>query len=301
LPGIKDVKLYRFWAVGEATVQDTKRPWKVRAYGASSQDMDDARRRARDAAERVVIAIARGARSHDEYGYADRPMREEIVQEIRQGDELVGAITRNSYGSLVLNTRRVMFADVDLYPANGPRLGTFGLSVGDNLRELWDLLRGRPSSVRLARESRILDQMARVVQTWPQLGRRVYRTAAGFRLLATSVTFDPVAAETQRLLTALGSDPLYRRLCQGQECFRARLSAKFWRCGVRRPPSRFPWDNASEEEEYREWEQEYHRQANRCATCQLVDSPGNTDIHEDVQPVLEMHDRLTMLDGAPLA
>ena len=75
----------------------------------------------------------------------------------------------------------------------------------------------------------------------PVMGCRVYRTAGGFRLLVTSDTFDPMSTETIELLKAFGSDPLYIRLCKAQECFRRRLSAKFWRCGADRPPSRFPW------------------------------------------------------------
>jgi hypothetical protein len=103
------------------------------------------------------------------------------------------------------------------------------------------------------------------------------------------------------LLAAFGSDPMYRRLCKVQECFRARLSAKFWRCGAARPPSRFPWANAQMEAEYRRWEQDYHRQANQFATCQLMDVIGEPSVHADVEPILQTHDRLTMREGAPLA
>ncbi len=261
--------------------------------------MDEAQRRAREAAERVAAAIARGDKMPVGYGYADRPMREEIVQEVRNGDELVAAITRNAYGALVLNTSRVMFADVDCWHSGG--LWSSGPTFNESVRELWDRLRGRPSSVKLAREARIMERIGGVVQSRPRIGVRIYRTAAGFRLLITSDTFDPLAAETHDLLTALGSDPLYVRLCKSQECFRARLSAKFWRCGVSRPPSRFPWAEAAEEAKYREWEQEYHRQANHCATCQLVESLGDPAVHDVVRPILEMHDRLTIQDGAPLA
>jgi hypothetical protein len=130
---------------------------------------------------------------------------------------------------------------------------------------------------------------------------RIYRTAAGFRLLVTSDAFDPLAAETQQLLDALGSDALYVRLCKAQECFRARLSAKFWRCWATRPPSRFPWADAAQEAEYRQWQEDYHRLANECATCQFIESLGEPAIHEAVRPILEMHDRLTIQDGAPLA
>jgi hypothetical protein len=133
------------------------------------------------------------------------------------------------------------------------------------------------------------------------LGFRIYRTFAGFRLLVTSGNFDPAASKTLELLEAFGSDPLYIRLCKSQECFRARLTAKYWRCGAKRPPSRFPWEDAVKEREYRVWEDGYHRVANRFAVCKLVGSRGVTAIDESVRTILETHDRLTMQDDAKLA
>jgi hypothetical protein len=86
-----------------------------------------------------------------------------------------------------------------------------------------------------------------------------------------------------------------------QECFRARLSAKYWRCGAKRPPSRFPWSNSEQESRYRKWEEDYHRLANRFATCEFIGTFGAPHVDDDVAPILEMHDQLTMQRGAPLA
>jgi hypothetical protein len=173
--------------------------------------------------------------------------------------------------------------------------------LGETLREAWDWLRGKPSTVKLARDERILSRINEVVRSRRGMGARVYRTAGGFRLLISSATFDPMTVETNELLSAFGSDLLYTRLCKSQECFRARLSAKFWRCGANRPPSRFPWADAGEEAEYRRWEQEYHGRANQYATCELAQTLGDETVHSDVAPILEMHDRLTIRAGAPLA
>jgi hypothetical protein len=91
------------------------------------------------------------------------------------------------------------------------------------------------------------------------------------------------------------------RLCQAQKCFRARLTAKFWRCGARRPPSRYPWDDAAAEASYRKWEQAYHARANRHAACAYIASFGEPAMHSATRPIVEIHDRLAMLEGAPLA
>jgi hypothetical protein len=216
-------------------------------------------------------------------------------------NEPAAIITRNAYGALVLNTSRVMFVDVDYYPASNPRTGGGGPSLGETLGSLWDRLRGKPPTAKVARDERLLSRFEEVVRSRPGLGIRVYRTAGGFRLLVTTTTFNPVSDEAQDLLLAFESDALYMRLCRAQECFRARLSAKFWRCGAEKPPSQFPWVDANEEAKYRQWEQDYHGYANQYSTCELAQTMGESTVHPEVEPILETHDRLSIRAGAPLA
>src|ERR1700733_14012144 len=103
------MKFYKYWAKGEATVPDVH-PWKVCAFGSSDISIEEAQRRGKERAERVAAAVVDG-RAPGAYEYDERPLREEVVEEIRDGGGVVAVITRNSYGSLVLNTDRVMFVD----------------------------------------------------------------------------------------------------------------------------------------------------------------------------------------------
>lgn len=289
------MKFYRFWAPGEATVHDGRRSWQLRAYGGSNESLDDAIRRAREVASRAASAVERG-QPPGTYGYADRALREEIVDEIYDAGNLAAVITRNSYGSLVLNTSRVMFIDID-YPSRGPASDSLGRAI----RLLWNRLTGRPAAPHSDRDQQILSRIADVTGQHRPLGVRVYRTAGGYRVLVTSDTFDPASDVSRQLLTDFGSDALYQRLCSAQQCFRARLSAKFWRCRASRPPSRFPWASDDQQRQYRQWEQAYHARANEYATCALVGAFGEPAIHDRVRLVLETHDRLSCRDGAPLA
>jgi hypothetical protein len=287
------VKFYKYWAKGEATVPDA-RPWRVSAFGASDVSLADAQQRGAERAKRVAAAVVNGA-APGGYGYDERPLREEVVEAIQQGEDGAAAvITRNSYGSLVLNTSRVMFVDVDFVPP-APA------SVGEALRNIWQALRGKSAAARRMREEKLLAGFDNVCRLQPGLGFRIYRTCAGFRLLVTSGTFDPSAAGTLDVLKAFGSDPLYIRLCKSQACFRARLTAKYWRCGADRPPSRFPWEDAEKEREYRVWEDGYHRVANGFAVCEFIGSRGAASIDRSVQTVLDAHDKLTNQVGAALA
>ena len=58
----------------------------------------------------------RAGEVRDGYAYAERPLREELVEELEHAGERTAAITRNSYGSLVLNTEGGMFVDIDYPP-----------------------------------------------------------------------------------------------------------------------------------------------------------------------------------------
>src|SRR5262245_30160955 len=129
------MKFYKYWAKGSATVADAH-PWNVRAFGGSDVSMEEALRHANERAARAAQALVNG-QAPGSYGYDERPLREEILEEIRHGSELAAVITRNSYGSLVLNTSRVMFVDVDVYPQ------TMSISLGEALRNIWRSLRGK--------------------------------------------------------------------------------------------------------------------------------------------------------------
>ena len=93
---------------------------------------------------------------------------------------------------------------------------------------------------------------------------------------------NPTRADSLEILQALGSDPLYVRLCQAQACFRARLTPKPWRCQVQPPPNQYPWENANEEARYRAWERDYLAGSARYAVCRLIKELGPAETHPDV-------------------
>jgi hypothetical protein len=82
----------------------------------SSQNLAEAQSLANQAAQQIADRVRSGYRPPKHGGYyPDRPFREEVLQEIKNGDGQISAvITRNSYGCLVLNTARAMFVDIDL-------------------------------------------------------------------------------------------------------------------------------------------------------------------------------------------
>ncbi len=218
------------------------------------------------------------------YTYGDRPLREEISQAVTNhiGKE-VAIVTRNIYGALIVNAESAMFVDIDFEDDQNS-------DIGSVLSNLFGREKINPE-----------DEPLQHIQTWWEghrdISLRVYRTFAGLRCLVTSHVFDPAQPDTTSILTELNSDPLYVRLCRVQECFRARLTPKPWRCNVIKPPSRYPWSDSASEMRYRQWEQRYEGVTAKYATCQLIKQFGSGECHPDVEPVLKLHDRLTQTES----
>jgi hypothetical protein len=280
------VKFFKYWATGTAEVGTDEKPWVLRCYGGSDNSIDDALRSASAIAERAAAALRTGD-ERGAYQYADRALREEVLEEFAADERNYAVITRNSYGSLVLNCADALFADIDYQPP------TF-------LESLKALFSGRRAA-QAARDAPIIRRVGDIAKAHGDLGVRLYRTANGFRCLVTSATYEPRSNEAESLLRDFGSDQLYVRLCHTQECFRARLTPKFWRCGAPRPPARIPWTSDAEERAYREWEAKYERCATEFSTCALVGSFGNPRVVPAIAPVVEIHDRLACRGDLELA
>lgn len=295
------MRFYRHWARAEAPVERDAGAWRIARYAGSDEGVDAAQREAARLAHETAAIFSRGDLP-DGYLYSDRPVREEIVDEVHEGGERIAVITRNAYGSLVLNTESVMFIDIDdAKPGRTRTRRTGQASKPGLLGRLLGRKMDHGIEVAQAPADPIEQHVRQFVDEMPGMGLRLYRTAAGYRCLITSGLYDPTSADAKAIMKRLGSDPLYVKLCQVQECFRARLSAKFWRCGADRPPVRFPWANAEQELRMREWEQAYHAAADSCATCELVDELGAATMAPQAAKIAALHDEMCLRPGAKLA
>jgi hypothetical protein len=220
---------------------------------------------------------------------------EEVIERIFLGDEPLATITRSAIGSLILACPNVMFADIDLFDRL-PESARFSFPV----KRIVDIVH-ESKTMKEKRQSDLLVRIRQISKSMPDLGFRVYETAAGYRLLMTSTEFSPKTIRAKSILTSFGSDPLYIEFCREQQDFRARLTPKYWRCGSYRPPCKFPFADEHNQYMYRNWEREYHMKANRFAVCRYVESLGPKKVCLAAQAIIEIHDRLTILDGASLA
>jgi hypothetical protein len=244
------------------------------------------------ASERLIATAAklqrtRQLRSEDDEYYGEDHRDEEPIDDMAAGEDFDAVITRNHYGCLILNANSALFVDVDvdIDGSSSPyrRKRTYG-----------DPARIDPATV--------LNDLRTVLAGEADEGFRIYRTAAGFRVLATSNAFDPDSAKALRLMNSVGSDWHFSRLCATQHCFRARLTPKPWRCGVKRPPNPFPRHSIDEQRCFDAWLLEYEPACRDRATCRFLEHVGPASIHECVAPIVEFHDRHTRaLESLPLA
>jgi hypothetical protein len=263
----------RFWALGELG------PFSCWTFSNNSQQ--EAQQLANGRAFQISEKYRKEKTPPQQYLYSDRTLlREPIIQEIHNS-----VISRNAYGCLILNTADVMFVDIDFPETKRPGL-------------LKKIFKGP--------EIDFHEETLSKIESWTsqnsEWGWRVYRTFAGFRLLATNGLFSPESAEVHAVFEGLGSDPLYQLLCKVQKCFRARLTPKPWRCKMAAPNVRWPWASEKKSQEFNKWQQKYDVLSKNFATCRLVKKIGNPIVHPSVQPIIELHDRLTFVGtDLPLA
>lgn len=288
------MRVPRFWAVAEGseTGPSGERRFR-RAWGWSMASASDALALAQQQLRDALAALRGGVRVG---GYYPRkPLREPIVEEFLGDDgEQTFVITRNRYGAEILNTDRVLIADVDLpeleaRSARGFLRGLFRRNQPDP--------EGEPAPV-----VERLDRIARWAAERPSLGVIVYRTASGLRVFVTGVAEPATSAEGERILAELDADRIYRELCRANETFRARLTPKPWRLpGIKAPRGRWPYADSSAERRFERWLSAYGAASRGFAVCRrlAVYGPGPSSLEAQI---IRLHDdRTAVATALPLA
>lgn len=273
----------KFWAEGRVQQSIGDRQITVRRWGWSDDSQAAAQVHADQRARAGFDRVASGAeflRREPKVAYNGAegvPIREEIVAQ--HGDTV---ITRNGYGALCLNTPNVLFADIDL------ATGAIGF--------LKRLFGGNP-------EAAARKKIQQFAQHHPDWHLRLYRTPAGFRLLALHRTFDPAEPAATELFNAIGTDPIFVKMCTRQRCFRARVSPKPWRIGIGRHYRPGVWPvTPDRQEDRRRWVAQYDTAAKGYAACQFLETLGSSRTTAEADAVRRLHDDLCAATSSkPLA
>jgi hypothetical protein len=320
----------KYWAEASARQRTKGRQMTVRRFGWSDAGQEEAQRnaddRAREALARLLAGekIDRREKKVPYNGAQGVPIREEVVSV--HGEAVV---TRNIYGALCINTPNVLFADVDLSPETGvglflvvalPALAVaifVGIALASWITGCVLCFVSFPIAGILASALRRIylrsgsadrnarRRIRRFVDQHPAWLLHVYRTPAGFRVLAAHRTFDPTETEVARFFKALGTDPIYVRMCLNQRCFRARVSPKPWRIGIEAhiKPRPGVWPVAPERLAQRtKWIEDYERRAAGYASCAYLESAGRGLPDPAAEALRRLHDNLSRAaSGLPTA
>ena len=307
------------WAEARKQYRSSGRQVIIRRYGWSTVSEADALIMAEARADEALRRILSGEKVNKREpkvaynGAAGVPIREEVLA--RHGEEV---ITRNAYGAHCLNTPNALFADIDFEQPNSfkPALISFAIlavisaMVGASLKN-WSVTLGMLVASIFAASllsSLVLrltvvarggpDQMARrridnFLARNPTWNLRLYRTPAGYRVLATHQPFEASDTAVHSFFAAVSADVVYVRMCINQRCFRARLTAKPWRIGItaHMRPRPGVWPVRAERMAMRsKWIAEYEARAALFAACRFVESLGSGVVHESLKAVIELHD-----------
>jgi hypothetical protein len=263
------------------------RGWRLQTWGWSNDSAALARAHAQQRLAQLAQRVLSQAPLHADayYGQDERPLREEIVSFAALADSAQAVITRNRYGALVLNAAQLLVIDVD-FPPPPPRPG------------LLSWLRRPPAD---DGEVTAFERLRTALRAQGGFFR-IYRTRAGLRALGLDRPFAPTAEDTLRLMQQAGADPLFVRLCQSQNSFRARLTPKPWRCDMPLPASRFPRESDDSAARHAKWCRDYARRSAGYAVCRPLEEVGHGTVDKSLRPLIDLHDQLSgTASNRPLA
>ncbi len=252
----------------------------ITARGWSETSQEQAAAHAQDRLQRILAALSqqRGFDQLERYVYeVDSVICEEVIERIVEQGEELAVISRNAYGSLILNARKMMFVDIDFPSPPRPSL-------------LARLFR-KPPAETLPPQQQTLAKIEDWQARHPEFTLRLYRTFAGIRAIVVSHSFDKVDEQAVTLMNELWCDKLYVRLCQSQSCFRARLTPKPWRIGMKSPPTKkFPFDSDSQRQAFEVWSKLKASKSEHFKVCEFLAMVGTGVSLVEHQRLIEIHD-----------
>ena len=243
--------------------------------------------------------VDRGHGSWGDYYHVDA-IREQRMEEFSQDGEEIAVITRNSYGSKIINCPEVMFVDIDTegddwgaWGWGDEGSGCLGLFLGKSTKAE-DAPRPEPSQAKLDALSRVKDY----VDSNSGTGFRIYETTRGLRLIATHQLYEAASDDAMAVMKTLHSDELYMRLCRVQKCFRARLTPKPWRVGASSPPFQRAWGGPGQPNPgYDSWLEDYEIMSENYQTCHFMEKIGLEAPDPAIKEVVRVHDEACGANG----
>lgn len=280
------MKIAKYWSKQYLDFDNPPHPpAQLVFWGMSEHSEQDAAANAQNQLQRWAQQLREGISISRNYQLDMQEIREELIEDILLPDGTrIGAITRNAYGALVLNTEYLLIVDIDT-PAPGlwrRILAWFGLSF--------------PS------KARVIQTLEHIQQQQPEITLRIYETFAGLRVFLIHQSFKHDSEQARQWLSRLGADKRYKKLCELQQCYRARLTPKPWRCAITYPPTNsYPRENALTQQRFANWIKRYEANSSQFSAVHLIKQLGRPAQDMIIRQLIEVHDRHAINGTKPLA
>ena len=264
---LTSMHLFRFWSSGDFEVLIDGKLVAITCSAGSNISQEHAEAQCAVKAEHVQNLIDGTVERDNSY---ERPVKEEIIEEIDDHN----IVTRNRYGSLILNSCSLNIFDIDDYKHSFWESLGFGgkkdtkAAIIANLRKLFEKLDQRNN------------------------GWRIYETCKGIRLIVLGEYLDPRSSAFEQFSREINADSLYALLCAKQNCYRARLTPKPHRLHLERLKFVCPLPEDIEGR-YEQWLEEYQQQSKNYAVCRLAEVLGDSS---NENPIVAFHDRVCRSD-----
>ncbi len=264
------MRIYKHWVkVEENFTSAENEVYTLYAWGYSNQSLDDAKLVGEKKIKVLKAFHSEVDDVEDETLYADyfeRPKPEEILSDSVMGDPAT-AIIRNRYGAEILCSEKLCFVDLD-YQGLWAKLGLKSMAARS-----------------------IKARVHKVMGKNNEVSYRLYETKNGFRLVLLDRPYEAESEFVRKLMTSLGADRLYVRMCRAQECFRARLTPKPWRCGIKNLPPEYPTTKPGSGDARNRWVSDYTAKSANYSTCKLVETVGQDRADPQLLKLcLDVHD-----------
>ena len=253
------MKYFQYWVEDKHSISVDGQPQEVKLLVGSNNSIDEARKEALLKAKEIEKRISERS-SKGEYETGIR----EFVSEIMDASNIV---TVCRYGAKILNTDQYTVLDLD-----------------DYAKSIWDIFKPLKG---LTKKERIIYKFEEFLSKNPDIGSdfRIYETAKGIRVIGKKY-LDPANRKYSRLMSKLNVDWLYLILSRKQNCYRARLTPKPYRLGIKTIKVRTPLD--CETQTYKDWSVLYDTAALNYTVAKYVKSIGQDFSYEKA---IKFHDQ----------
>ncbi len=270
------MKIYQFWSQRIIPVMVNGKETAVRFRAGANESMEAAEQAVEEKIRKYQSFIS-AVENHTDM--PERIRREEyaatICEELCRRIDDRNLVTRNRYGALVLNSEELLFLDVDHVP----------YTIKELLKKLCGMAVPEASE-----RLRIKLEGFLHLPEFQGVGMRLYATSQGFRILLSLPGLETLRSPGMAdLFKKFNTDPLYADLCRKQQCFRARLTPKPARMGIKTMLKfRFPYA-AEDQAAIAAYLEEYNKKSEGFAVCRLIAQLGK----RFNSPAIEYHDQMT--------